>query len=430
MEIAATPSMPGPHRTDPVPMAPETARPFSLRTLHRAARESGGLLYTIPSLVFMAFAIVPAWRSGSVVVGVSVTALCAVYSVLYVYSVAMPAYPRRVGVAWLIASWLVLALAMIPLGTDVGFFVIYAMILHVIVLRGRAGLAALGVIAVLAALLAVAASSGTMVMLTVMGLATSVGIQQGIERERAQEALAEVQERNAVLAVAAERERISRDLHDILGHSLTTITVSAQLGRRLVAADPELAAEHLTEIERIARQSLADVRATVAGMQEVRIATEIASARSVLAAAGVTAELPTAVPTITDEHAELFGYVVREGVTNVVRHANATHCEIRVDEHSVSVTDDGQGLDASALSNGLIGLRHRVESAGGRFVLASSADGTTVGATIPAATPATSHTMDDATSRATNHTMDDATSHCTNLATSRATGPAPQEEQP
>lgn len=414
MEIAATPSMPGPHRTDPVPIAPETARPLSLRTLHRAARESGGLLYTIPSLVFMAFAIVPAWRSASVVVGVSVTALCAVYSVLYVYSVAMPAYPRRVGVAWLIASWLVLALAMIPLGTDVGFFVIYAMILHVIVLRGRAGLAALGVIAVLAALLAVAASSGTMVMLTVMGLATSVGIQQGIERERAQEALAEVQERNAVLAVAAERERISRDLHDILGHSLTTITVSAQLGRRLVAADPELAAEHLTEIERIARQSLADVRATVAGMQEVRIATEIASARSVLAAAGVTAELPTAVPTITDEHAELFGYVVREGVTNVVRHANATRCEIRLDEHSVSVTDDGQGLRAGAPGNGLIGLRHRVESAGGRFVFSSSADGTTVGATIPAADQATC----SAAGSVANHAM------------SSAAGPTSQEEQP
>lgn len=414
METAATPAMPGPHRTDPVPIAPETARPLSLRTLHRAARESGGLLYTIPSLVFMAFAIVPAWRSGSVVVGVSVTALCAVYSVLYVYSVAMPAYPRRVGVAWLIASWLVLALAMIPLGTDVGFFVIYAMILHVIVLRGRAGLAALGVIAVLAALLAVAASSGTMVMLTVMGLATSVGIQQGIERERAQEALAEAQERNAVLAVAAERERISRDLHDILGHSLTTITVSAQLGRRLVAADPELAAEHLTEIERIARQSLADVRATVAGMQEVRIATEIASARSVLAAAGVTAELPTAVPTITDEHAELFGYVVREGVTNVVRHANATRCEIRLDEHSVSVTDDGQGLRAGAPGNGLIGLRHRVESAGGRFVFSSSADGTTVGVTIPDTHPA----IRSAAGPVANHAM------------SSAAGPTSQEEQP
>ena len=152
------------------------------------------------------------------------------------------------------------------------------------------------------------------------------------------------------------RARISRDLHDILGHSLTAITIKSSLAARLADTEPAAAKEEMAAVEAIARQALADVRATVSGLTEIRLATEIASARSVLLAAGIEARTPVALPTLSDAVSELFGYVVRESVTNVVRHAEATRCVIEVDEHCVEVRDDGVGLGTDRSGRGLTGL--------------------------------------------------------------------------
>ncbi|HEY9292442.1 MAG TPA: histidine kinase, partial [Microlunatus sp.] len=162
-----------------------------------------------------------------------------------------------------------------------------------------------------------------------------------------------------------------RDLHDILGHSLTAISIKSGLAARLADKDPAAAKVQMTEVEEIARVVLADVRATTTGMRQVRLASELASARSVLMAAGVEAVTPTALPTLTDECSELLGYVVREAVTNVVRHAEATRCVIKVGDHSVEITDDGVGIGSRRSGSGLTGLRRRVTDAGGTFAVAT-----------------------------------------------------------
>ena len=220
-----------------------------------------------------------------------------------------------------------------------------------------------------------------------LGLATG-GL---MESARVSGKLRRAEQRVSVLAVAAERERIGRDLHDILVNSLTAISLKSALAGRLVDHDPEAAKAQLSEIADVARQALADVRSTASGYWEVRVAAEVASARSVLLAAGIQARVPAAIPTLSDQVSEVFGYVVREAVTNVVRHSGAHTCTIAVAPDEVSVADDGTGHRGDhppRTSSGLRGLAERVADRGGRLhVEARPGGGTVVRVELPA--PAT-----------------------------------------
>ena len=169
------------------------------------------------------------------------------------------------------------------------------------------------------------------------------------------------------LAAERERMRIARDLHDLLGHSLTAASVKAQLAGRLVGRDDTRAAVEIGDVERLTRQVLADVRAAVAGYREVSLAVELATAREVLGAAGIAADLPGAVDEVPAGRRELFGWVVREGVTNVVRHAQASRVTIRVTPSTVEVVDDGPGRAVRAPGSGLAGLAERAAAAGGEL---------------------------------------------------------------
>ena len=179
----------------------------------------------------------------------------------------------------------------------------------------------------------------------------------------------------ARLAVEQERSRVARDLHDILGHSLTVITVKAELAGRLISSDPDASAREISEIEGLARGALADVRSTVGGYRGVSIASELANARTALGAAGIEARLPGSVDVVPAEYRELFGWAVREGVTNVVRHSQATRCEIELGAASVEITDNGRGPGGSEPGTGLDGLRERVAAAGMRMTAGAGPDG-------------------------------------------------------
>ena len=187
---------------------------------------------------------------------------------------------------------------------------------------------------------------------------------------RGNEALAEARAELAQLAAENERMRIARDLHDLLGHSLTTITVKAGLARRLGGTDPARAVSEIAEVEELCRQVLADVRSAVSGYRDVTLAGELARGRELLRASGIAADLPTATDVIDPAYQELFGWAVREGLTNVVRHSRASSCAVRLSPSAVEIVDDGSGEQAgpddAARGNGLSGLRERAAAAGGR----------------------------------------------------------------
>jgi two-component system, NarL family, sensor histidine kinase DesK len=185
-----------------------------------------------------------------------------------------------------------------------------------------------------------------------------------LEVMRGNQALVAARAEVARLAAENERIRIARDLHDLLGHSLTTITVKAGLARRLGPADPASAIKQIAEVEDLCRQALADVRAAVSTYRDVTLVGELARGRELLRASGIAADLPTATDVVDPSHSELLGWALREGLTNVVRHAHATTCAVRLTPDGVEITDDGVG-SAAPPGNGLSGLRERVLASGG-----------------------------------------------------------------
>jgi two-component system, NarL family, sensor histidine kinase DesK len=187
---------------------------------------------------------------------------------------------------------------------------------------------------------------------------------------RGNQALAEARSELAQLAAENERMRIARDLHDLLGHSLTTITVKAGLARKLGEADPVRALGQIAEVEELCRQALTDVRAAVSGYRDVTLVGELARGRELLRASGIAAELPTGIDVVDPAQQELFGWAVREGLTNVVRHARANSVAVLLSPEAIEIVDDGVGGsapngDAPDAGNGLSGLRERVAAAGG-----------------------------------------------------------------
>jgi two-component system sensor histidine kinase DesK len=187
--------------------------------------------------------------------------------------------------------------------------------------------------------------------------------------------LIRVRYENERLVVEQERNRFARDLHDILGHSLTVITVKTELAQRLLDIDIERTRAELADLEMLSRESLADVRRAVQGYREISLPGEIARARLALTAAGIEHILPNSTDDVPHEHRELFAWVIREGVTNVIRHSGAETCTVGLSGDRVSVVDDGRGLNGrgpygvAAGGNGLAGLHERAAALGARVVV-------------------------------------------------------------
>ncbi|MGR6972510.1 sensor histidine kinase [Streptomyces cynarae] len=179
----------------------------------------------------------------------------------------------------------------------------------------------------------------------------------------------------AQLAANEERLRLARDLHDLLGHSLSLITLKSELAGRMLPDHPEKAAQQVADIERVSRQALVDVREAVTGYRRPRLSAELAGAQVALTAAGVMADTP-AEPDLTgvaEESESVLAWALREAVTNVVRHSGAGRCTIEVLQRQtldgpmleLSVEDDGSGGAGNGPGNGLTGLTERLAKVGG-----------------------------------------------------------------
>jgi len=178
-------------------------------------------------------------------------------------------------------------------------------------------------------------------------------------------------------AVAEERMRFARDLHDLLGHSLSLIALKSELARRLAEADPARAVAEMADVEAAARRALAEVRDAVSGYRQVSCGQALAEARAALTGAGIAVRLPDAVPVLPGTVDAALGWVVREATTNVLRHSGAGRVTVELTEDGVqavlTVTDDGGGTGpgvtvlGSASGTGLAGLRERVGALGGEL---------------------------------------------------------------
>lgn len=187
------------------------------------------------------------------------------------------------------------------------------------------------------------------------------------------------------LAKLAERERIARDLHDLLGHTLSMIALKAELAARLLERDPAAAAVEIADVQRVSRETLAEVRRAVEGYRERGFAAELAGARRALQSAGVTLEEQVEAERLPPAVEGVLALALREAVTNVVRHARAKRCRVALaregGEVVLEVSDDGRG-GLAAEGVGLAGMRERAEALGGR--LQRSGDGgTTIRLTLP-----------------------------------------------
>jgi two-component system, NarL family, sensor histidine kinase DesK len=185
---------------------------------------------------------------------------------------------------------------------------------------------------------------------------------------QANQQLSLAREQIARLAVGEERLRFARDLHDLLGHSLSVIALKSELAGRLIHRSPELASREVQDIEKVTREALREVRDAVSGYRQPTLAAELVGAREALTTAGIEFRSEQNDATLPPAIESVIAWTVREGVTNVMRHSQAKHCAVRItnqDDHvRVDVVDDGRGGTPEA-GSGLRGLEERVRERGG-----------------------------------------------------------------
>lgn len=307
-----------------------------------------------------------------------------VVSVLFAAFVVIYALTMRAGIRIRIGArttivflvvLIALPVSMLSLGAPGSFATLFVFFAAAVGMRLRP-IPALVVIVLTAGTIGIAAlatgasssSAGayTLIVLAIGTMMTAFNrqIQQNRELQIARHELAR-------LAVTEERLRIARDLHDLLGHSLSVINLKSELAAKLVEQDAKRAAAELLDVQAVGRKALAEVREAVQGYRQLALADALEGARSALSAAGIAYELDDAVVKLPADVEEVFAWAVREGTTNVVRHSRAEHCAVRIrdgaGEATLEVEDDGAATPtAPEGGSGLAGLAERVARLRGR----------------------------------------------------------------
>ena len=289
---------------------------------------------------------------------------------------------------FLLLGILAVAVALAPVGGNWSVIAVYAAAMAGEIRPPRKGIALIGLVCGAIAITGFAIGHhvvwwGPAVLLSAMVGGSNISA-AALKDKNVQ--LLRAQDEVRTLSRVAERERIGRDLHDLLGRTLTLIVVKADLAERLSTRDPDAAIQEVRELRDAAREALRDVRDALSGTREQSFAHEIGATRAMLGSADIAFRIEGDPASVPPELAGVLGMALREAVTNVVRHAEATECMITIAPQSgeveVKIADDGRG-GSFREGGGLSGMRTRLIAAGGSLDVRSSFDGTCLVARVP-----------------------------------------------
>jgi two-component system sensor histidine kinase DesK len=302
-----------------------------------------------------------------------------------------------IGYRWkylLLASLVVMGLGLAHTNPGSCVFMIYAASFAPWVIntsrRAFMAIAALAALIVLDALLFHAPSEFWIPSL-VVSLGVGISNIHFAERKRTDERLHLAHEEIEHLAKVAERERIARDLHDVLGHTLSLIIVKSTLAAKLLDKSPQRARQEIADIEKVSREAMAEIRGTLRGYTTYKLVDEIQRAKATLASAGISVESEAVEVNLSPAQESIVALIMREAVTNVVRHSQARRCRLNLGTNNgncvVQIDDDGRG-GFQVEGNGVRGMRERIEALGGNLAR-DTAQGTKLKFEFPLNPPST-----------------------------------------
>ncbi|MGH7470029.1 MAG: sensor histidine kinase [Longimicrobiales bacterium] len=301
----------------------------------------------------------PAWLWPATILGL----------IVFLVSYFLGYWPPRRRLLYIALLQTALGVIFAPINTGSAVFFVYGASFAAMMDNGRRALQMVLLIALIGVIASLITKAPFYFWITAVGVVLLVG---GVNLHfaqvaRSQRKLQLAQDEVEHLAAVAERERIARDLHDVLGHTLSLIILKSELASKLADREPARAAREIRDVESVARQALQEVRAAIRGYRAT-LAEEVERARALLKAADIDAHFDMAAPELSRPHAETLALALREAVTNVVRHARAQRCTVAVlgnGTHVIlHVSDDGAG-SGLAEGTGLRGMRERIEALGG-----------------------------------------------------------------
>jgi len=321
-------------------------------------------LIWLPFMIW--FFVNPSWKHAGPLLWIGNTLFGFFFIWLYLYSFSRPE-PRRL---YAVIAMMAMAALAIPVNENGACFLVYAIAAGAFTtsVRRVALLITLNV-AILGFFsyrlhLPIGEWVSMLLLIIIVGFMTHNGCVSHCAAEKLRVANDEIEH----LAKVAERERIARDLHDLLGHTLSLITLKAELARKLVDRDPQRAKLEMQDVENTSRAALADVREAISGYRGQGLAAELTQARRTLETAGITVDCDTSEVPLSPAQESVLALALREAVTNVVRHAQAQRCVVRLGRNqelcTLEIADNGRGTDAPE-GNGLRGMRERLEAIGG-----------------------------------------------------------------